>query len=88
MTADQNTRRARPAVDPAPPYMRIVRITGGNVVEGPWHNLEPAGWAVNLVRASCGVRGRQDRYDTTEKLPAGARRCPLCRASHNQAGTS
>lgn len=77
MTAEQ-TRHAQPGVDPAPPFMRVIRIAGGNLIEGPWHAIEPAGWAAGVVRVNCGVRGRSDSYRTATELPAGARLCPRC----------
>ncbi len=84
MTEEEKGRRARPGVDAAPLFVRLVRITGGGVVEGPWHDLEPAGWPVNAVRAVCGARARTDHFDTTDKPGRGARFCSRCRARRRE----
>lgn len=89
MTAEEKTYRRPGDGQPPPPFVRIIRFTGGTVREGPWHDLEPAGWTVHALRSSCGARARMDHYEVAESLPAGARRCPRCRArARDRAGAS
>lgn len=78
MTSTDKPERATPGKDPAPAYLRLVRITGGSFVSGPWHDVEPAGWRAGVARALCGAHGH-GRFLTTDELPAtDDRRCPSC----------
>jgi hypothetical protein len=80
VSTEQNPSAAPAAEQPAPAFMRVTRITGGTIHEGPWHDMEPAPWRIGAAHATCGVRGRQDHYDTATELQPGARRCPRCSA--------
>lgn len=77
MTSTDKPARATPGKDPAPAHMRLVRITRGSFINGPWHDVEPAGWSVGIARALCGTHGH-GRYLTADQVPAHDRRCPSC----------